>query len=86
MRISMSITRRPAGGLRALAERIGLGGGGAPVHVRWAEEAGVSPILGRSITVALPQRLAPGEYQLELSVQPGDGPEATRTRTIFIER
>lgn len=87
LRLSVSLTRRAAGGLRRVVERIGLAGGaGAPVRIRWSEEAGISAILGRSLGVALPPRLAAGEYHLELTVQPARGPAVTRTRTIFVER
>jgi len=86
LRVSLALSRRPAGGIRRVAERIGLADAGAPVRIRWTEEAGGAPLLARSTTVALPAGLAPGEYLLEVTVQPPDGAAVTTTRALTIVR
>jgi len=84
LRISLALARRASGGVRRVAERIGLADAGTPVRVRWTEEAGGAGLLSRATTVALPATLAPGEYLLEVTVQPPGGPAVTATRAVTI--
>jgi hypothetical protein len=86
LRVSLALARRAPGGVRRIAERIGLAPTAAPVRMRWTEESGGAALLPRSTTVALPQRLPPGEYLLEVTVHPAAGPPVTSTRALTIER
>ena len=86
LRVSLALARRAPGGMRRIAERIGLATSAAPVRMRWTEESGGAALLPRSTTVALPQRLPPGEYLLEVTVHPASGPPVTSTRVLTIER
>ncbi len=86
LRLSLALSRREAGGVRRVAERIGLSPSAAPVRMRWTEEPGGAALLARSTTVALPRRLPPGEYLLEVTVQPPRGQPAIRTRVLTIEK
>lgn len=86
LRLSLALARRAPGGVRRIAERIGLAPTAAPVRMRWTEEPGGAALLARSTTVALPQRLPPGEYLLEVTVHPGAGPAVTATRALVVER
>jgi hypothetical protein len=85
LRLSLSLSRREVGGVRRMAERIGLAPSAAPVRMRWTEEPGGAALLARSTTVALPRRLPPGEYLLEVTVQPPRGAPATRSRVLTIQ-
>lgn len=86
LRISLALARRAPGGVRRIAERIGLAPSAAPIRMRWTEESDGAALLARSTTVALPRRLPPGEYLLEVTVHPPAGPPVTSTRSLTIER
>jgi hypothetical protein len=86
LRLSLALSRREPGGVRRVAERIGLAPSAAPVRMRWTEEPGGAALLARATTVALPRRLPPGEYLLEVTVQPPRGQPVTRSRVLTIVR
>jgi hypothetical protein len=86
LRLTLALARQSPGGVRRIAERIGLASAGQPVRIRWTEESGGAALLPRATTVALPQRLAPGEYLLEVTVHPAAGPPVTTTRALTIVR
>jgi hypothetical protein len=86
LRLSLALSRRESGGVRRMAERIGLAPSAAPVRMRWTEEPGGAALLARATTVALPRRLPPGEYLLEVTVQPPRGQPVTRSRIITITK
>jgi hypothetical protein len=86
LRLSLALLRRAPGAGRRVAERVGLAASAQPVRIRWAEEAAGAPLLARSTTVALPRRLPPGEYLLEVTVRPPTGAPATATRAITVVR
>lgn len=86
LRLSLALSRRESGGVRRAAERIGLAPTAAPVRMRWTEEPGGAALLPRSTTVGLPRRLPPGEYLLEVTVQPLRGQPVTRARVLTIGR
>lgn len=86
LRLTMALTRQAPGGVRRIAERIGLAPGAQPVRIRWTEEAGGAALLPRATAVALPQRLPPGEYTLEVTVHPATGAPVTTSRALTIVR
>jgi hypothetical protein len=86
LRLTLALARRESGGVRRIAERIGLVPGAQPVRIRWAEEAGGAALLARATTVALPERLPPGEYLLEVTVHPAVGAPVTTTRALTVVR
>lgn len=82
---SVGLARLGSGGLRRVAERLGVLSAIAPGRMRWREETGGGAVLPRSTVVALPS-VPPGEYLLEVTVRAGGGPPATATRRVTIER
>jgi hypothetical protein len=86
LRLSLALARRAPGGVRRVAERIGLTPSAQPVRMRWTEEAAGAALLPRATTVALPRRLPPGEYLLEVTVHTPGGAPATTTRALTIVR
>jgi hypothetical protein len=59
--------------------------GAAPVRMRWRAGSGGAAVQPRALGVALPVRLRPGPYRLELTVRAG-GRAATAMREITVER
>ena len=75
-----------AGWARRQLEAIGIARAARTVRMRWDEEAGGGPVVGRALAVALPADLRPGEWTLEVTVEAdGRAPETAR-RVITVVR
>lgn len=86
LRVSLALARRAPGGVRRMAEGIGLTPSAQRVRMRWTEVAAGAALLTRATTVALPRRLPPGEYLLEVTVHTAGGEPATTSRALTIVR
>lgn len=75
-----------AGWVRRRLQAIGVAGAPTPVRMRVREETGGGDAVGRSLAVALPRGLDPGEYTLEITVRAPGYPPATTRRVLTVRR
>ena len=75
-----------AGWARRQLEAIGVARGARPARMGWSEVAGGDGVASRSLAVAIPADLRPGEYTLEVTVSTPGRPSATSRRTITVRR
>jgi hypothetical protein len=75
-----------AGWARRQLEAIGVARGAHPTRMGWSEVAGADGVAPRSLAVAIPADLRPGEYTLEVTVDRPGHPAATARRTITVRR
>ncbi|HET8655427.1 MAG TPA: hypothetical protein VFL93_07910 [Longimicrobiaceae bacterium] len=82
--LSLRLGATGKGILRRIAERVGLARGGEPVRVKWKEPAAPGSYLPRALLIQVPGEMAPGDYRLELTVEPAGHAELTTARDVRV--
>ena len=80
--VSLTLTRME-GGLRRLAEAIGLGKRSSPLSIAWRETPSMGGIATRSVVLDL-SLIPRGRYKLKLELTPNGSPPVTAARMIEI--
>jgi hypothetical protein len=84
--VSLTIERIKEGWARRAAERLHLAAPFSPMAVHWQEVPDATDHLtSRAVTLDL-SRLAPGRYEISLTVTPHDAPPAVARRAIVVDR
>jgi hypothetical protein len=81
--VSLTLTR-VEGGLRRLAQAIGLGKRSSPLSIAWRETPSMGGIATRSVVLDL-SLIPRGRYKLKLELTPSGSPPVTAARMIEIK-
>jgi hypothetical protein len=84
--IRLGLVAPRAGWVRRRLQAIGVAGAPRAVRMRVGEETEGGEVVGRSLAVALPSRLRPGDYTLEVTVRAPGFPPATARRVLTVVR
>ena len=86
MAVALTIDRIKEGWARRAAERLHLATPFAPMKVQWQEVPDRGDhVASRSVTLDL-SRLAPGRYEIALTLTPSDAPSVVTKREVVITR
>jgi hypothetical protein len=69
---------------RRRLEALGIVRGARTMRLGWSEGVEAGPIVGRSLAIAIPHDLRPGDYTLEVTVRAPGRPPATARRPITV--
>lgn len=86
LQLRLGLVAPRAGWVRRRLQAVGLAGAPRPVRVRVGEGTAGGEAVGRSLGVALPRDLRPGEYTLEVTAQAPGYPAATSRRALTVVR
>ena len=84
--IRLGLVAPRASWVRRRLQAIGVAGAPRPVRMRVGEETPGGSVVGRSLAVALPRDLRPGDYTLEVTVTAPGRPPATTRRVLSVVR
>lgn len=84
--LTVALVAPRAGWVRRRLQALGVAGAPRPVRTRAAEGTAGGDVVSRSLAVALPAELRPGDYTLEVTVRAPGFPAATARRALTVVR